>query len=972
MTNKKIRMNEIIIKEIELYNFMCHKHLKVVFKNKITCISGRNGSGKSSIMIAIGILLGERVSNMERGTLKNLIKKGETNSIIIIKLNNYKRYKEEFFKEGIIKIQRSISLITNNTFKITNEKGNIFSKKVEDLNYILDIYNINLNILNFLTQDNSKKFLNITNSKDLYELFIDSTNIKIINNLYLEAKGYINLIEIKIKEIKEEIKEIKKEKEKINLIIKINKEKENNKKEIKLLNLIIKKKEINKIKEKIKEKKEKIKEKEKELINLNKKIKEEKEEKEELIKKNKEKQINYFNFLDLKNKEKKEIELNKIEIKNDIQMFKEEIKNQLNELKKYNKKNYEIELENHLINSINQLNELIKEKDLINKENNLIEKNKEEFINKKEEIKKNIYLLEKQISFYKKQEENNLNFFGLNIKNILNEIKYNKFNDLIIGPIGLYLELKDNKYSIAISIALKNRLSSFIVFNNEDSKILTNIFNKYNVNYPLIIPSKKYYNINYFKEDSIYNSILNILIIKDYKEIIRDNLIMFDFIETTYLSDNRIIAYQILNKLKNVDSIFTKDGDRIKVINKVLTEFRPKIIKSYFKGNQIELLNKKLNSFTSQLISNPLNDEIFNKVILNKDILFKLNNKIELKTKEIKEIEFEKKLLIQEKNLDDIENKEKLKKKLEKEIEITNEQLINAEAQLEEFNVLLNKIEDEIKEEKKNVNESLKISLPETLSNKNLHMEKLIIESDLIAFRNMCLVLEDNENRQSEKFIEAMNQEGIVYTDIVDMYGTIEDVNCRIELLTEYIGNIDNINEADVQKKEKLLKEEMGKKKELVDKYLIEIEKYNKESEMGLKKMEMFKEEISEEVSNKFTENTFIRNYKGKLLFNHEEAEIEVLLSNVADQFSGNRGTLSGGERSFAGICLLLSIYNFIKSPLKILDECDVFMDNLNRNASFKLIFDFFKFRDDQVILITPMGFKGFDCDVITIEKTES
>ncbi|EOB14476.1 Structural maintenance of chromosomes protein 6 [Nosema bombycis CQ1] len=46
----------ILINTIELVNFMCHDHLVVNFKKKFTCIGGRNGSGKSAIMISLGLL----------------------------------------------------------------------------------------------------------------------------------------------------------------------------------------------------------------------------------------------------------------------------------------------------------------------------------------------------------------------------------------------------------------------------------------------------------------------------------------------------------------------------------------------------------------------------------------------------------------------------------------------------------------------------------------------------------------------------------------------------------------------------------------------------------------------------------------------------------------------------------------------------------------------------------------------------
>jgi chromosome segregation ATPase len=51
-----------------------------------------------------------------------------------------------------------------------------------------------------------------------------------------------------------------------------------------------------------------------------------------------------------------------------------------------------------------------------------------------------------------------------------------------------------------------------------------------------------------------------------------------------------------------------------------------------------------------------------------------------------------------------------------------------------------------------------------------------------------------------------------------------------------------------------------------------------------------------------------------------------------------NTKTLSGGEKSFSSICLLLALWEAMGSPLRCLDEFDVFMDNVNRDVSTKMI----------------------------------
>ena len=96
----------------------------------------------------------------------------------------------------------------------------------------------------------------------------------------------------------------------------------------------------------------------------------------------------------------------------------------------------------------------------------------------------------------------------------------------------------------------------------------------------------------------------------------------------------------------------------------------------------------------------------------------------------------------------------------------------------------------------------------------------------------------------------------------------------------------------------------------------------------------------------------------------------------------GNNGTdirsLSGGERSYATVCFIISLWDAIESPFRVLDEFDVFMvsavdgylilqmlvqsskclqDEVNRRVSMDLLIneanENFK---HQYIFLTPLG----------------
>ncbi|KAM0322401.1 hypothetical protein ACHAQA_009468 [Verticillium albo-atrum] len=105
------------------------------------------------------------------------------------------------------------------------------------------------------------------------------------------------------------------------------------------------------------------------------------------------------------------------------------------------------------------------------------------------------------------------------------------------------------------------------------------------------------------------------------------------------------------------------------------------------------------------------------------------------------------------------------------------------------------------------------------------------------------------------------------------------------------------------------------------------------------------------------------RGFRGNILFDHKQRKLQ--LSVEPDETRKNAGgrstkTLSGGEKSFSSICMLLAIWEAMGSPLRCLDEFDVFMDNVNRTISTKMLIDAARRSvSRQYIMITPNAIEG-------------
>jgi structural maintenance of chromosomes protein 6 len=83
------------------------------------------------------------------------------------------------------------------------------------------------------------------------------------------------------------------------------------------------------------------------------------------------------------------------------------------------------------------------------------------------------------------------------------------------------------------------------------------------------------------------------------------------------------------------------------------------------------------------------------------------------------------------------------------------------------------------------------------------------------------------------------------------------------------------------------------------------------------------------------------RAFRGKLTIDHKHKKLDVHVQ-PDDTVKGSKGrqtkTLSGGEKSFSSICLLLSLWEAMGAPLRCLDEYDVFMDDVNRDVTTRMI----------------------------------
>ncbi|KAL2003571.1 hypothetical protein VTN02DRAFT_3237 [Thermoascus thermophilus] len=119
----------------------------------------------------------------------------------------------------------------------------------------------------------------------------------------------------------------------------------------------------------------------------------------------------------------------------------------------------------------------------------------------------------------------------------------------------------------------------------------------------------------------------------------------------------------------------------------------------------------------------------------------------------------------------------------------------------------------------------------------------------------------------------------------------------------------------------------------------------------------LFRAHISSRAKAQFTYLLSERSFRGRLLADHENKLLDLQVEPDITKDSSGRGakTLSGGEKSFSQVCLLLSLWEAMGSPIRCLDEFDVYMDSVNRKMAIDmLMLAARRSIGRQFILITP------------------
>lgn len=603
--------------------------------------------------------------------------------------------------------------------------------------------------------------------------------------------------------------------------------------------------------------------------------------------------------------------------------------------------------------------------------------------------------LTKGIDDVRRIQNNKLAAFGENTTAVLAAIdKFSqRFKSKPLGPIGQYVTLKDPKWRFILNKQLQRTLTAFIVENAEDRKLILKIFEQCRTNYPIILSKKDLFDYESSLPDKQYTTILDVLDISN--EHVKRVLIDQNNIEGTILIENRREAERIMyNRPQNVMRCYAmtkgSDGCIIGVADRNASGSTPifGVMTSFMEtsSGQADNLTVLQNRLADAHKARKNAGENQSSLLTRKNSLRK-----ELETRQRAVETYSDKL-------------SKLRSDIRKSKDILSEEIDDSrltalESELEELELSKSQYEQQLTDS---------MIMLEDINAEIKSFEKLIRETQAQVELKQIKVKEiqdkiddlENERRMQNGYMtDAKNKEQKHKDQISKYTTTINEMKTEIDLglekATKFIKERPEFEPAETF--ETLLhqfKEAQAKLQEIQQhqsKSLAEVtreykvaqsnfhegEKQYKRAKAIITHLKMlqnthesnyqhFLNVATMSIYQEFVRILRERNFEGKLNINHNKKIVELSaapkneylaeLNKDKNKSAGRDAkTLSGGEKSFSQIAFLLSVWKVINCRIRGLDEFDVFMDEVNRKVSMKLMIEAIKSSNNsQTIFITP------------------
>lgn len=1011
-----------IIEAVEMHQFMCHKYLTFKFGPQINFIIGHNGSGKSAVLTAITVALGGKATATGRGNgLKAFIREGQPAAEVSIHLKNQgeEAYKHDLYGDSIV-ITRRFTREGSSSYKIKSRDGKVVSNKREELSAICDHMNVQVdNPMNVLTQDAARQFLSSSHPSDKYKFFLRGTqlsqlseeyetcleNISQTSKVLMRKKEAIPDLQAHYKEVLTRFEEASKAREQRHKADEL-------KKELAWAHVASKQDEVTEKATEVHKLQQRIPKIQRSLDGADAKFEEataavQKYEREHenlgninhLIDRKKElsetMRGNRTKISKLKEDERSLSE-NLSNTKAAIQRLEGRIEAEKARIAEYSRSKQD-ELNQRLQDAIlgvqtaetnlKQSAVLVREKE---EEANSLQRQGDGVESEVQTARNSVVGLQEQIQRCTEQQNNSLAPYGRDIKNVLERIKGMRWHgQMPLGPLGVYVKAKDRVWANLLRNVLGGHMASFVVTDGRDLPVLKKLLrDSGNPNSNVFVSEVDLFDYRSGEPDPQYPTILRVINVTD--EFVLRILINQAKIERTLLAPTRKAADELLSSLSKGGQCLTADLWRVQRFNdgggqsqpmQPLKAGDPRFLLFTGENPEAQLRHWREQAATAEKNLQALNlrlREVRDGYVQVRREIEERKRQHRLNDRQLNELRATRDNLQTEVN----DNVPAETSGLE---EALREMIAEKDLAMGQFETIA---------EQKAVIDQAQVPLLKELND----VKKQIDAFDDRRQEAMTQVAQAAEQRlgaqneqhhwakklrdEQKKVQEAKEQLDVVQAEFENWTAGAEQYCARVlnpRKVEVVQRNLDSVQAAlkERERRQGASVEEMTAEVtraraalETAQRDLKSMASLNRALKQSLRlrleKWHDFRRHIAFRCKVVFQYHLSNRGYFGKVLFNHHDGTLQLRVQT--EDLNGNQGetrdkdprSLSGGEKSFATICLLLAMWESIGSPIRCLDEFDVFMDAVNRRISMKMMIDTANSSDGkQYILITPQNMQN-------------
>nr|POE64878.1 structural maintenance of chromosomes protein 6 [Quercus suber] len=1008
-----------IIEEVYCSNFMCHTKLRIKFGPLINFIVGHNGSGKSAVLTALTMCLGGKASSTNRGTsMKSMIKEGEDHAVLAVKIKNAGdgAYKPDLYGRSI-SVERHFSRTGASGFKIKGSEGKIITTKKSDLDDILDFFAFQLdNPINVLNQDMARQFLSNSTPSEKYKFFIRGTQLEVLDADYKVVEENIDNIEAKLRSRAEDNKILKAKADSAEQKKRFLEQAKSIREKIEETRRMHAWAQVEEVEEDLNRKLAEVRTAEE---NVNEKtdaaqdasgiheghqqaweaagrqyqqLKDDIEPVKEKHDAAKEKfEANKQEIITIKETERK--------IKGDLKMHKDNVKRHDREIEQEERRMAEAEGGDQAerVRELHDLRQAAEEAKREQTEHDALfrelDRKKIEAGEAQAEAKPRLENAtqalthaQSQLNELQRSEGRPLDPYRPQMTQLVKAINAEtRWREKPVGPIGTYIRLLKMEWSSVIETVFGGVLNGFCCTNMEDRRILESIMKRVKCEVSIYKGDSVRISVNEPREDLV--TILRVLHVES--DLIRNQIIINQSVENTVLTRSTEEAIKLIqNQEPRVKVAICASehggGARYALTSSGNAAGGP--VKAWQgqarmkadREDQLRLQREKV----TRAASEKQDAEQHHKAATDQ---VKAAKQALERHKRVKGD-----LIVKVQRADDaidelqnvIESNQPQDGKLQELRRLrgeSQEECDHTSASYRDWIDAKDKLDDAAKPLKAAMDETsgdLELAIARA-DKKELRMSQLNeVRETALRKKNEALAKVETAKKEVQERVHAAEQLRQTITE--EFIPAAQQICARVEVAA---GMTPNILDKRLEKFETDLRHQErqagGTEEELTlawqeakSRYLDsvaqteEMEKFQKLQKESLnyrqERWHKFRKCISLRTRSTFSYLLSERNFRGRVIIDHKnkllDIKVEPDLSKESDAGRATK-TLSGGEKSFATICLLLSVWEAMGSPIRCLDEFDVFMDSVNRATSMGMMIQAARRSvGRQFVLITPQA----------------